>query len=118
MNERKANPSDLTDEQWQQMRLLLPRTRGRGRTRRHNQRDLVNARADVRPTGGQWRALPPWQTINGILRMGGRQHAGRKADPSMVIIDSQSVKTTEKGHPAATMVASKSKDANDRSSWR
>jgi transposase len=137
MNERKAYPSDLTDEQWQHLRILLPRKRGRGRTRKHNQRDLVNAILYVLRTGCQWRALPhdfpPWQTvygffrklcregvwetINGILRMGVRQQAGRQADPSVVIIDSQSVKTSEKGAHAATTGASKSKDANDRSRW-
>lgn len=88
---------------------------------------MLNAILYVVRTGCQWRALPhdfpPWQTvygyfrklmaagvweeINTVLRQGLRQQDGRDPEPSVVIIDSQSVKTTEKGGRAAMMAASK-----------
>jgi putative transposase len=87
----------------------------------------------VNHTGCQWRDLPhdfpPWQTVYGYfedlvnagvwqqindnLRRGVRQQADREPEPSVVIVDSQSVKTTEKrGLAVAMMAANKSKDAN------
>ncbi len=76
-------------------------------------------------SGGAWRLLPhefpPWQTvyhyfrlwrrdgtwerINAALRERVRVRAGREAQPSGAILDSQSVKTTEKGDRVATMGA-------------
>ena len=129
MKERKAYPSDLTDEQWEHIRILLPRPRGKGRRPSHSRRELLNGLLYIVRTGSQWRALPhdlpPWQTvydffrklcrqgvweeINAILRQGVRQQAGREPDPSVVILDSQSVKTTEKGGHAALTGTSASK---------
>lgn len=117
MNERKAYPTDLSDEQWAHLRILLPRKRGKGRSPTHPRREMLNAILYVVRTGCQWRAMPhdfpPWQTvysffsnlcrkgvwerINGILSAGVRQQAGREKVPSLLIFDSQSVKTTEKG---------------------
>ena len=135
MRDRKAYSTDLTDEQWAHIRLLLPRPTGKGRRRSfHQQRELINAMFYVVHTGCQWRNLPhdfpPWQTvykyfrdlgqagvweqINTILRRGVRQQAERDPEPSVVIIDSQSVKTTEKrGIVADLMATNESKDAND-----
>lgn len=135
MTERKAYSSDITDEQWSHLRILLPKARGKGRRRSsQQQRELINGMLYVNHTGCQWRDLPhdfpPWQTvygyfedlveagvwkeINDILRRGVRQQAGRDPEPSVVIIDSQSVKTTEKrGTVAAMMAANKLKDASD-----
>ncbi len=134
MSERKAYPTDLSDEQWAHIRMLLPRKRGKGGAPTHSRRELLNANWYMVRTGAQWRALPhdfpPWQTaygffrklcragvwesINPILRAGVRQQAGRDPDPSVVIVDSQSVKTAEKGGRAATTGVSTSKDANGR----
>ena len=47
-----------------------------------------------------------WERINDTLRERVRQHDGRDREPSLLIIDSQSVKTTEKGAHAASMEAS------------
>lgn len=79
--------------------------------------EVVNALLYVLHEGCRWRALPhdfpPWQTvywyfarwtddgtlvrIQDTLRRRVREAAGRGPDPSAVIIDSQSVKATEKG---------------------
>jgi hypothetical protein len=44
MTERKPYPSDLTDEQWRHLHILLPRKRGKGNHRSPQQkRELLNA---------------------------------------------------------------------------
>lgn len=94
---------------------LLPKVRGQGRRRSsRQQRELLNALFYAVRTGCQWRELPhdfpPWQTvygyfrdlcqagvgeqINANLRRGVRQQAGRETEPSVVIVDSQSAKTS------------------------
>ncbi len=135
MIERKIYSTDLTNEQWSHLRILLPKGQGKGQRRSpQQQRELLNAMFYVNHTGCQWRELPhdfpPWQTvygyyedlvtagiwqeINDTLRGGIRQQAGRDPEPSVVIVDSQSVKTTEKkGFVADSMVAKRSKGAND-----
>ena len=130
MNTQKAYPSDLTNEEWQHLRILLPRKGGKGRTPKHNLREMMNAILYVVRTGCQWRALPhefpPWETVYGYfrklgengtweminhhLRIGVRRQDEREAEPSVVIVDSQSVKTTEKKGRVASTAASGSKD--------
>ncbi len=139
MEKRKAYSTDLTNEQWAHLRILLPRPQGKGRRRSdHQQRELINAMLYVNHTGCQWRELPHdfpawqtvygyyedlvttgvWQEINDILRRGIRQQAGRDPDPSVVIFDSQSVKTAEKKGSVADMTeVNGSKDENDISRW-
>jgi putative transposase len=124
---RRAYPTDLTDAQWAILEPLIPPPKLGGRPPAHPRRELVNAMLYVLRSGGAWRLLPhefpPWQTvyhcfrlwridgtwerINGALRERVRVRAGRDAMPSGAILDSQSVKTTEKGGRAATMAASK-----------
>lgn len=117
MIERKRYSTDLTNEQWFHLRILLPKAQGKGRRRSfQQQRELLNAMLYVNHTGCQWRELPHdfpawqtvygyfedlveggvWEEINDILRRGVRQQAGRDPEPSVVTVDSQSVKTTEK----------------------
>jgi putative transposase len=43
-----------------------------------------------------WRLDGTWEHINDVLTGKVRQHSGREATPSAGIMDSQSVKTTEK----------------------
>jgi putative transposase len=119
---RRLYPSDLSDTQWAYLEPLLPPARPGGRPRAHPLREIINAIRYVLRGGIAWRALPheypPWQTVyhyfrawrvdgtwerlNDELRQLVRKRAGRNAQPSAAILDSQSVKTTEKGGLAAT----------------
>lgn len=115
-------PTDMTDKQWEQLKTLLPQKR----TSEAKAREYINAILYVLRTGGSWAMLPhdfpnfetvktyfhklqrdgTWQRINDALREQVRQASGRESDPSLLILDSQSVKTTEKGGREATMEAS------------
>jgi putative transposase len=114
---RKAYPSDLTDEQWGVLEAEIPQPLPGGRPATHERREIVNGILYVLRTGCGWEYLPhdlpPWQTvydyfqqwqragiweqINAKLTQRSRQQSGRADSPSLVIVDSQSVQTTEKG---------------------
>ena len=110
-------PSDLTDEEWVHVEPLIPPARRGGRRRETNMRAALNAVMYVLSTGCQWRYLPKdlpprstvyryfrdWE-IDGVLdRIHDalyekcRAQAEREASPTAAIIDSQSVKSAEKG---------------------
>ncbi len=113
---RKPYPSDLSDEQWQQIEPLLPPPK-RVHRRAADRREVVNAILYLLRTGCSWREMPhdfpPWQTVvryfykwqkRGVLAQIHDQLAqqlraslGRDEDPSAAVLDSQSVKTTAKG---------------------
>ena len=118
---RLRYPSDLTDAEWAHVEPLIPPAK-RGGNRRHvNEREVVNGLMFVLSTGCQWRAvpkdLPPRSTLYDYLdrwsRDGAldrihdalyakcREAAAREASPTAAIIDSQSVKSAEKGGPAS-----------------
>jgi len=129
---RQAYPWDLTDAQWALIAPLLPPPARTGRKRRVDAREVLNALIYLDRTGCQWRALPHdfprwqtvytcyrrwrlagvWERLHDRLRDQVRQHSGREISPSAAIIDSQSVKTTEKGGRAATTRARKSAAAS------
>lgn len=119
---RKPYPSDLREGEWALLEPLVPAIKAGGRPARHTRREIVNAILYVVQGGNQWRAmphdLPPWQTayyyfrlwrnagtweqIHSAIREQARKHVGREATPSAAILDSQSVKTSQKGASAAT----------------
>ena len=118
-------PSDLTDEQWKVLEPLLPGRAHTGRKPKYENREIVNAIFYLLRSGCTWRMLPrdlpPWQVVywhfakwrasgvwqhvNDALRTELRVREGREEGPSAAIMDSQSVKTSEKGGREATTAA-------------
>jgi transposase len=122
---RLRYPSDLTDAEWAHVEPLTPPAK-RGGNRRHVEvREVVNGLTYVLSTGCQWRAipkdLPPRSTLYDYFDLWGwdgtlerihaalyvkcREAAAREASPTAAIIDSQSVKSAEKGGSASTLRA-------------
>ncbi|MCE2575275.1 IS5 family transposase [Komagataeibacter sp. FNDCR2] len=105
--------TDLTDEQWRLIRRHIPKAKHGGRPRETSMRRVVDAIMYVVTHGCKWRGLPkdfpPWRTVYGYfadLQKRGRwrkihydlysmvrKAAGRDEQPSLLVIDSQSVKT-------------------------
>jgi transposase len=117
--------SDLTDAEWGEIAALIPPAKPGGNQRTVDIREVVNGVMYVLSTGCQWRAipkdLPPRSTVNGYFRRWDddgtldrlhhaldvqcREAAARQASPSVAIIDSQSVKSAEKGGARSTRTA-------------
>ena len=114
---RKPYDSDLTDAQWSVREPMLPPPKRRGRPRKTDLREVVNALVNALRSGCSWRMLPhdlpPWQTVyayfrtwksygtlkrvHDALRAEVRRADGRNAEPSAAVIDSRSAQTTESG---------------------
>jgi transposase len=115
-------PSDLTDEEWSHVAPFIPPAKRGGNKRTVNVREVVNGLMYILSTGCQWRAIPKdlgsrstvhgyfelwtWDgtldRIHDALYVKCREQAGREASPTAAIIDSQSVKSAEKGGPRST----------------
>lgn len=114
----KRYPSDISHGQWRAVRHLFPQYKY-GRPRLWGYKHILNAIFYVLKTGCAWRFLPggfpSWQLIysyfrrwsqsgfieriHDVLRNRLRKSVERTKSPSVAIIDSQSVKTTEQGGP-------------------
>jgi transposase len=131
---RKAYPDDLTDQEWALIEPVLNENKlKKGRPAKHSPKEILNAIFYVNRTGCQWRHLPhdlpPWsivytqlwrwkkkglfEKIHSYLRKGLRQLLEKDVEPTAAIIDSQTVKTTERGALKALMGARKLKVGKD-----
>ena len=111
-------PSDMTDGEWVRLEPLIPPAKPGGRPRETNMREAINAILYLLRTGCPWRYLPregfpprstvynifrnfqkagTWDAIWERLHMDLREVMGREASASAAIIDSQSLKSAEKG---------------------
>lgn len=111
-------PSDLTDQEWQEIQELFTfKKNASGRRPKYSRRIILDAIFYVLRTGCQWRYLPkdfpPWKTVytqyrrwekqnrfeeaNHQLVKRVRKSVERQEHPSGAVVDSQSVKTSDRG---------------------
>ncbi len=133
MSTRTPYPTDLTGPQWAQVCRVLPAPKPGGRPAKYERREIVNALLSVARTGCPWRALPHdlppgtivywyfrcWKKDGTLDRLHDelRAAAGRRRQPSAAVIDSQSVKTTERGGRTGSTPTRRSTAASGTSSW-
>ena len=118
-------PSDLSDDEWAVIVPLIPPAKRGGGKRRVDMRAVVNGLMYILSTGCQWRYipkdLPPRGTlhdyfslwnwdgtldrIHHALYLQCREKLERESSPAACIVDSQTVKSAEKGGPALTRTA-------------
>jgi len=110
-------PSDLTNDEWAVIEPLIPPARRGGRGRSTDMRAVMNGVMYILSTGCQWRYmpadLPPYSTVFGYMSLWRRNRTldkihyalfllcrekeDKKEEPTACVIDSQSVKSAEKG---------------------
>ena len=116
--EGEGYPSDLRDAEWARLEPLIPGAKPGGRPRKTDMRAAMNAILYLLRTGCPWHYLPhdsfpsrstvynifrkfqregTWEAIWAELHMSLRERMGREASPSAAVLDSQSVKSAEKG---------------------
>jgi len=119
MSSATAFPARLTDEQWALLEPLVPRGKPGGRPAKYSRRAILDAILYAVRQGCTWRALPAdlphwntafwyfrrwqqdgtWDKVEDALRRAVRLSAGRQAEPSAGIADSQTVRGTEQPGP-------------------
>ena len=124
-------PSNTTNKEWEIIEPFVKQGK-MGRPRDLDIRDVVNAIFYIIRGGCQWRMLPKdfpnwktvhdyflrwrdngtWNKIHDTLRESCRKKAGKATTPSAAIIDSQSVKTVQKGGIKVMMLAKRRRVAN------
>lgn len=115
--QRQKYKTDLSDIEWEQVQPLVEKEQTNGRPREVDLREVVNALFYMEHTGCQWDMLPndlpststvrywfdKWktdETLTLILQKTNRKVRrahGREESPSLLIVDSQSVKTAHGG---------------------
>jgi transposase len=133
-------PSDLTDAEWAIIAPLIPPAKRGGRRRSVDLRAVVNGLLYVLENGCKWRCLPkhfpPRSTVHSYLQLWAwdgtldrlhhalyvrtREHEGREASPTAAILDSQSVRSAEKGGPSRlpwAMTPARKSRGSSTTSW-
>ena len=111
-------PSDLRDAEWARLKPMIPSARPGGLPRKTDMGAAMNAILYFLRTGCPWRDLPRdsfpprstvydifrkfqydrvWETLWAELDMASRERMGREASPSAAVLDSQVIKSSEKG---------------------
>ena len=129
-------PSDLTDAEWALIEPLIPAAKRGGNKRTVDVRAVMNGAMYILSTGCQWRALPKdlparstvydymvrWSQdgtltkVHHALYVKCREQLDRAASPTAAVIDSQSVKSAEKGGVRLTrMVMMRERKSKGRS---
>jgi transposase len=114
---------DRRDAEWARLEPLIPQALPRGRPRKTDMRAAMNGILYLLRTGCPWRYLPragfpprstvynivrkfqregAWEAIWAELHMALRERMGREASPSAAVLDSQSIKSAEKGAAKTT----------------